>query len=367
MKILALITNNKEITDNIGSFRCESIEVTAFRENEHILYYLEEYLPEYIIFDSEKKSNGIEEFLKTHPDTKIFLPYTNKYFKKYPNTIGTKEVYSVATIKKILKTIISLDDENLKEKKVSNPENLKIINQPVISMLSVKGGTGSTSTALNIAAIASEEYKLKTAFIDFNFSEAYSDVSSYLRTGNLQNLFYYLLNYKEGINALKNAFSFSSRNGLDVFISPLSSKFINRLDEDILNSFLYQLKSSYSFIIFDYPANLFSINSFFSSLADLVASFIITALPSELCARKIHALNKVIKANKKIHCILNNVCASQTISRNEFEELSGCRVVAEIPYQLPEIQKKLKIDNFLTEIIDIKDYLRIFFTNYLKL
>lgn len=364
MKVLALITNNREITDNISLFRCDSLEVTAFNENEHILYYLQEYLPEYIIFDSEKKSSDIENFLNSHPGVKIFLPNTNKHFKYFPNVINFEDVSSIKAVKRIIETIISLDDKVQKESRLKSSKKLKIINQPVLAMLSVKGGSGSTTTAFNIAAIASGEFNLKTAFIDFNFTEAYSDISSYLKTENLPNLNYYFLNYKEGITALDKALSFSSRNGPDVFISPVSSRFINRLDETIFNSFIYQLKGNYSFIIFDYPVNLYFVNSFFSALAEFIASTIITIPPTGLCAKKVHALCKTLK-KEKIYCILNNTCNSGTISRKEFEKMSGCGVIAEIPYLPQTAQKKLIIDNLLTEIIDLRNYLRNSFTSYL--
>lgn len=366
MKILVLITNNKEITDNISLLKSDNLEIIPVKGNDHLTYYLEEYIPDFIILDSEEKSTDLESFLEKNPDIKIFTTSGTEFYKKHENTIRIKKISGTDSVKEVIKIINSLENPSLENREPRISENLKVINQKVLSCLSIKGGTGNTVTALNTAVIASEEFNLKTAFIDINFSEAFSDISLYLKTAGNPNLCYYFQNYKDGNSALENAISFRSEKGLDIFISPLSSKFINRLDSDIFSSFLYLLRSNYNLIIFDYPANLFSVNSFFNSVADFTTFFLTVSLPNELCARKVSAVIRTIGEHKKLFSVINNTCSiSDAIEKKEYEKISGSTVLSEIPFLDVKARKKLKINNLATGIIDIRSYLRNIFNDYL--
>lgn len=365
MKILVLITNNKEITDNISHIKPDNLEIITLKEDDLSACYLEEYIPDFIIFDSDKKLENLRIFLRKNPLTKIFMHRYSDFYKEHKNIIIIEKISCSDSIKKIIRIINSLENPGGENKNFKVSENLKVISQHTVSFLSIKGGSGSTSSALNIAAIASEEFNLKTAFIDMNFSEAVSDTSLYLETENIPNLYYYFLNYEEGKRALENSVSFRSKKGLDIFVSPGSSQFINKLDRDIFSSFLYQLKSNYNFIIFDYPANLFSVNSFFDSIADFTDFFLATSFPTEICAKKTYAVNRLIGEGKGIFVILNNSCFFKGIGKKEFEKISGSSVISEIPWLNLKIHKKLRIGDKDTEIIDTRNYLRCFFNNYL--
>jgi MinD-like ATPase involved in chromosome partitioning or flagellar assembly len=365
LKILVLITNNKGITDNIGLLKSDNLETVILKENEHIIYYLEEYIPDFIIFDSNERINDLEYFLKKNPHIRIFISSDKCFFKEHKNTIKIENISNIESIRKIIETINSIDNGNADNKKYKISENLKVINQQVISFLSIKGGAGNTTSALNSAVIANEEYNLKTAFIDISFSEAFSDLSSYLGIGNMPNLDYYFLNYKEGKDALRHSVSFKSGKGLDIYLSPMTSKSINKLDSDIFASFLYQLRSYYNLIIFDYPLNLFSVNSFFEGITDFTTFFIVTSFPTPLCARKTYEINKLIADETKILNILNNTSIPVTIKKEEYEKISGSKVISEIPQLDLKLHTKLKINNLETEVIDIRKYLSCFFNNYL--
>ncbi|HHT78337.1 MAG TPA: hypothetical protein GXZ93_00815 [Actinobacteria bacterium] len=366
MKILVLITNNKEITDNISLLKSDNLEIIPFKRNNHLIYYLEEYIPDFIILDYEEKITDLEYFLERNPDIKIFTTSNTEFFKEHENTVRIKKISGIDSVKEVIKIINSLENSSPESKEPIISENLRIINQQVLSYLSIKGGTGNTVSALNTAVIASEEFNLKTAFIDMGFSEAFSDISSYLKITGTPNLCYYFQNYKDGNSALENTMSFRSKKGLDIFISPLSSKFINKLDSVIFSSFIYLLRSKYNFIIFDYPANLFSVNSFFNSVADFTTFFMTSSLPSRLCANKVRAVIRTIGEHKKLFSIINNTCSiSDAIEKKEYEKISDSTVLSEIPFLDAKVQKKLKINNLDTEIIDIRRYLRNIFNDYL--
>lgn len=60
MKILVLITNNKEITDNISLSRSDYLGIILLKKKDHVIYYLEEHIRDFIIFDSEEKTANLD-------------------------------------------------------------------------------------------------------------------------------------------------------------------------------------------------------------------------------------------------------------------------------------------------------------------
>ena len=60
MKILVLITNNKEITDNISLSRSDNLGIILLKKKDHVIYYLEEHIRDFIIFDSEEKTANLD-------------------------------------------------------------------------------------------------------------------------------------------------------------------------------------------------------------------------------------------------------------------------------------------------------------------
>jgi len=357
-----------EITDNISNLKTNNLEIIILKEVDFILYYLEEYIPEFIIFDSSEKINEVSLFLKNNPDTKIFIPEEKDYFKEYSNRITVGDFKDIGSLEKIIGIINSLEEnENTvsKAKSFRVSESLKVINQQVLTFISTKGGSGKTTIALNIAAIASEELKLKTAYMDLNFSDGYSDIASYLKIYSVPNMSYYLSNYKDGKSALDSSISFSSKNGLDIYISPMSSIYINNLNMDIFNSLFYLMRSNYSLIIIDFPPNFFLINDFFKSILDFTSCFLSVSYPIELCAKKTYAVKQIMGENHLVLNILNNPFMPMKFSKTQYEAISGSKVISEIPFIPQKLQRRLKIDYLNTDIIDLKGYLRSVFEDYL--
>jgi len=125
------------------------------------------------------------------------------------------------------------------------------------------------------------------------------------------------------------------------------------------------MRSNYNLIIIDYPLNLLSINDFFKNIMDFTTGFFVVSYPLELCAKKTYAFKQIVRESQSVFSIINNPSISDKFNRVKYEIISGSKVISEIPFIHNKSQKRLKIDHLNTDVIEVKDYLRNVFEDYL--
>lgn len=367
MKILLIVSKNIKITDNISNFKLKTLDIIVLKSYEYLLYYIEEYMPDYAILDCEIEDvNWLEEFLVKNPKTRLFLTAKINFSKKnYSNTVYVNKLDNVDDLTKIIK-IISSFEENIAENTPKVSENFKVINQQFISVISAKGGTGKTNIAYNIASIICKQFKLKTILVDLNFSTNFSDLATYLKINVIPNLSYYFENYKDGLDALNKSIYPISSEGLSILLPPISTNIINILDKNIFDSFFDLLKSNYNIIIFDFPPLALLFNDFFKSIFNYSTVMLVSML-SKTCAVNTIKIKSNICPNQKFFQIINNPynSNSNSLTTKEFEKITGCRVDVEIPFFEDKDRKYLKFNNNNVDIIEMQNNLKNFLNNFL--
>ena len=152
----------------------------------------------------------------------------------------------------------------------------KLVNQQIISVASLKGGTGKTTISYNLAYSLKKVFDAKVILLDLNLSEVPSDLSSYLKINQIPNLNYYIENYKDGEDAIKKSIIPVNNSEIDILLPPLSLSQGNKLNADLLNKLILQMKIFYNFIIIDLP-NIF--NDLAYEAAQLSDSLLILSIP----------------------------------------------------------------------------------------
>jgi len=362
LKIILLISENREITDNITKYKPKNLDLVVIKTEKYLRHYLEEYLPEYVIVNIFLENHFIlNEYAENNPKSTIFFSSLEKPEKIInKNFIFIKDIKSKENIKDIIDVIARIEIESN-----INPEHsFKLINQQIISVYSLKGGTGKTTIAFNLAYFLKKLLDARVILLDLNLIEGPSDLSSYLKTNQIPNLNYYIENYDGGEDALKKSLILKKSEDIDVLLPPLSLAQGNNLNSSLLNKLINLIKGFYNFIIIDLPLNFTQLTLEAINLSD---SLVIVSLPIEACALKLSKFklkNISLKIQNKIS-IINNPYNFSSISKNDFEKITKLPVLLEIPHFENKNKKFLNFRNNATDLIDMEHEIKQLINKYL--
>ena len=361
MKIILLITENSEIIGNIARYKPQNLDLVVIKKEKYVKHYLEEYLPDYIIVDIPLKNlDDANEYASKNPHSTIFFSNFKKYNEeKHPNFIFTENINLKKDIKEIIEAISKIETETNTE----SEKKFKLVNQQIISVVSLKGGTGKTTFSYNLAYFLKKTFDAKVTLLDLNLSEGPSDLSSYLKINQIPNLNYYIENFKEGEDALKKSIIPANNNEIDIFLPPLSIIQGNKLNADVLNKLLLQMKMFYNFIIIDLPNNF---NRLTQEACELSDSLLVISIPLRCCALKLSKFRS--KSSFKVQntiSILNNPYNYAPVSINDFSNISGFPVLLEIHHIRNLERNFLNFNGKNTELINMQPEIKQFISQHL--
>lgn len=350
MKIILLISNNKEVTDNISEYRSDYLDIIIAKAEQYISSYLEEYLPEYVIANIAIKDIDIlNKYKNNNKDSIVFINNTNFTQKnKNPQFIYINELKNKNDLKNIVNIISKIEIEN---KNTFSLSNYKLINQQIISVFSSKGGTGKTNISFNLAYYIKRTFNAKVILIDLNFSEGACDLASYLGSNQIPNLGYYIENQGNNEESLSKSIIIKDDFDIDILLPPLSLAQYNKMNSALLKELFNTIRGCYNFAVIDLP---YGYSDLTAETIKLSNSLIFVSIPIYQCAFKLSKLkiNTSVKALNKLS-ILNNPYNFASISKEYFEDISEYPVLLEIPYINPKNMEFICFNNKKTEIIDM--------------
>ena len=361
MKIILLITENSEITENITKYKPQNLDLVVIRNEKYTKHYLEEYLPDYVIVNIPLQNlNDLSQYALKNTHSTIFFSNMEQYSEgKPPNFIFTKKISQKKDLREIIEAISSIEEETNTERE----KKFRFVNQQVLSVIGLKGGTGKTTFSYNLSYFLKNKFDAKVALMDLNLSENPSDLSSYLRIKQIPNLNYFIENISEGEEALRKSIFSKGKRDIDILFPPLSLTQGNKLSVGLLNKIIDLMKGFYNFIIIDLPND-------FSNLAQeailLSDTLLILSVPLKSCALKLSKL--IFKHSFKIQnivSILNDPYGYAQISKNDFSEISGHPVLLEIHHREQHEKNFLDFNDKDTDLINMQSEIKQLVNNHL--
>jgi len=327
------------------------------------VHYLEEYLPEYIIVNIPVENIEIlNEYVKKNPAATVFISnFIHLQKTKNPKFIHINELKNINDVKNVADIISKIGIEN---KNLVSFNNYKLINQQIISVFSLKGGTGKTTVSFNLAYYMKRIFDARVILIDLNFCEGVSDLSSYLRLNQIPNLNYYIENPDDGEESLKKSLIIKNTDDIDILFPPLHLTQHKKLSILLLNNLFDLLRKFYNFIIIDLPYNFDELTLESIKISN---SLIMVSLPIYSCALKLSKFKTSISSSGSLNklSILNNPYNFTSISKSNFENISQNPVLMEIPYIDSESREFIKFDNVQTDLVDMNREIRKIIDKYL--
>jgi|TARA_Y100000310_G_scaffold243188_1_gene247627 MinD-like ATPase involved in chromosome partitioning or flagellar assembly len=203
-----------------------------------------------------------------------------------------------------------------------------------IGIISIKGGTGKTTSVVNLANILTKIYKQKVLIVDANFSAP--NLRLHLGLGEPRTGIHEML--QEIVKP--NEAIYSTSYGFNILPAKLNNKKPTKVSS--LKEYIEDLKDCYDFILIDSSPNinaeiLAAINSSDSLIMIINPDY--SSLSCLLNAIKIAKLNKIpidgLIINKKYN-------SKNEVSFNDIEKTTGENIIAVIPHHIDIHEAVLK-------------------------
>ena len=204
----------------------------------------------------------------------------------------------------------------------------------IISLISIKGGTGKTTNVVNIAYFLSKAYKKKVLVVDANFSAPNLRINLGLSEPKIgiHEMIQENTNPAEAI--------YKTSYGFNILPAKLNNKKLTKVSS--LKEYLWQIKRDYDFIIIDSSPNT---NAEIISAIDSSDSVIIVMNP-EYSSLSCALMASKIAGEKEVDIcgiLLNKVYGSKNeLSEKDIEKTTGMKIIASIPYSSEIHEASLK-------------------------
>lgn len=220
---------------------------------------------------------------------------------------------------------------------------MAILKAKILTVTSVKGGTGKTTTALNIASILAKE-KHKTLIIDLDFYE--SAIAPLLNLQVEENI--YTLTSDELNNYMKELkhYCVSYNENLDCLLSPNDPRRASSINGYAVESIISKLRNKYEYIIIDTNYFMNEVNLTVMDMSDLILYVIDEDIVSLKAMRTVTSIYSDL--DKKNYKILLNKSLNKPkskISKYDVNNIIGKKV----DYNLPNTFYQKDMNKFIEQ------------------
>jgi cellulose biosynthesis protein BcsQ len=225
------------------------------------------------------------------------------------------------------------------------------LKQQIISFYSMQGGSGRSTTALNLAWFLQDIPKAKVLFMDLNFSVGQSDVAMKMNFPACPNLCSFIekienpyLAYKESILSFKDF-------KIHFIQPPMSLLQSDKLNVDMLNELIYLARNDYDFIIADLPSRYDNICMEMLNISTIIC--FVSTMESIQAARIANFLD-IYKPLQKCGLVINDHFYNDGIIPSRMENIAGIPLYSVLKKQEPENIRHLAIEGFTTCFPDLQ-------------
>lgn len=330
MKIILVVTGDKELSRGISLIKLQNYNVATLNNINFIRHYLEEYIPEYIILSEEfENCKEITDYICGNNTGELFIMGPVDKENTFSGNIYLGGVKNTGDLERVLRIIDNLD----RSEDISIKNNYKIIPQQIISFYSIQGGVGKTSMVFNFAWYVKDIIKGRVLIIDLNFCEGPSDLAINLNLSLSPNLSVFIEKIAGGENCFNNSIiNLNGDNKIDILQPPLSIYQSDRFNIDMLDSIIYSARNKYDIILADIP---FRYDNISLEMLNLSTTSILVLSPDMRLIPRISDFKKFLPAEQKKGIVFNKISRRNKTYIDECKNISGIPVYDRIS-QVPE-------------------------------
>ena len=346
MGMILYIGNNREISDNIGSFHSRGHRLTALNLQYNYRHYIEEYMPDYILLSDEiEEFREISDFITLNSDSKLIITGSSRNNDILPGAACTGCPDTKMGFQDILQAI-----DRIGPAEKNDAGQYRFLKQEVVSFYSVQGGTGRTSMAFNMARRFNDRDMGKVLVIDLNFCEGPSDMHLALGMKNPRSLDHFAEDVLAGDeDAWKDISSFE---GVDVLCPPVSLYRGEKFSIDMLDDLVYSARNEYDMIVADLP---FRYDNISLEMINISTTSVLVISQDIDMIQRIKAFNKFLPGRQKKLAVLNRADDTNRLTADELEDMTGIALCEKIPFICEAKRKYLISSGRPAGIIDLQD------------
>ncbi len=335
MKIILIVTRDKELIKNIPLIKLQNHNVVVLHNINFVNHYLEEYMPECILLSAEFENHKeVADYVSSNTDSELFIIDSEDRENSISGNIYLGGIKNISDLEKVLHIIDNLNSE----KDANIKGNYKLIPQQVISFYSVQGGVGKTSIVFNFAWYIKNIIEGKILIIDLNFCEGPSDLAINLDLNLSPNLSVFIENITSGENSLNDSIiNLNYDNKIDILQPALSVYQSDKFNIDMLNSVIYSARNKYDVIIADVP---FRYDNISLEMLNLSTTSILVLSPDMKLTPRISDFQKFLPPEQRKGIIFNKVSKVSKSYIDECKNIMGIPVYDRISL-VPEEKKEV--------------------------
>ncbi|MCL4415387.1 MAG: hypothetical protein M1365_01605, partial [Actinobacteria bacterium] len=231
MKTILLATKNKNLIDDVNHVTASKYYIVCLDDLKLLRHYTEEFMPSYLIISSELEDfKNALHYINNNTNCEVIVTGAERTDALRGN-LFIKDFNKIEDLDKVLRIIDKMD----REIKINDSNEIKFINQQVLSFFSVQGGSGKTSLAFNFAWHLKNLKDVKILLIDLNFAQGPSDLASCLNLPPVPNLSLFIEKISQGYEALAESITQLGSLNIDILQPPLTLHQSDRFDIDMLD------------------------------------------------------------------------------------------------------------------------------------
>src|SRR3972149_9964343 len=102
MEIILVITENKELIENIPRIKLQNHDILVLNNTNYIKHYLEEYIPKYIVLSAKLKNyKEIVEYVNNNTCSELFITDSDEDKGLISRNIYTGKIENIGDLKRI--------------------------------------------------------------------------------------------------------------------------------------------------------------------------------------------------------------------------------------------------------------------------
>lgn len=348
MKLILIVTKNNEIISNISKIKLKNFNLLALADVKYVKYYLEEYLPEYVIISAKFKNyEDIVEYINCRSKGKPIVIDSDNGKSSIFQNVYLSGIKNLKDLEKVLNIIDDLKPD-LKRKRT---DCFQFINQQIISFYSIQGGVGKTSIVFNLAWYLKDIIKGKILIIDLNFCEGPSDLNVNLGLDPTPNLSMFIERIVQGVDCFDKSVASLGIDKIDILQPPLSIYQSDKFNIDMLESIIYHARNKYDIILADIP---FRYDNITLEMLNLSTTSILVLSPNIRLVPRVNDFQKFLPHYQKKGIIFNKILSDEKKYIDKYKSIIGIPIYEQISFIPAEDRKMIGNKRDYFNILDLQ-------------
>jgi pilus assembly protein CpaE len=224
----------------------------------------------------------------------------------------------------------------------------------VLSIFSNKGGNGTTTIAVNMAASLARTTRKKVAVVDLVLS--HGDVTMFFNVNSSYSIMDLAREVEKADYDFLHALLVRHASGVYILANPPVIEDAEQISAAQVREVLSKMRSMFDYVVVDTPHQFDDRTLTALDMSDIVLLVSLLNLPTlKNTQRCLELFGRIGLRDERIRLVLNRYIANEEIPKDRLEEILNCPVFFSIPNDYPTVISSINRGKLLSEIAPDKE------------